>query len=280
MTPRKKRRYLRNLRVDEISAVDRGANDGAKIVLWKRDDDIAPRRRSSPDFAAIFGAKPASRDADEKAYPDHRASRVADLIVEATDGKVDRAQALRFLLHSSSGAALLTRMSKQQEVSTMPNRAQQLNAIAKQYGMVQLAKYIIDEGPSGITEQEFTKLITDLAPRNPGERADTAFARAFTAATEDGAMLRKAHAVIKNFPAMMSVAPTQVGGADATDVNGAEPDAYKQLLKLAEEQRRQSPTLTIEQAFARVYAAPENAALAGRERVQNRPRTDTSYSGR
>ena len=118
MTPRKKRRYLRNLRVDEISAVDRGANDGAKIVLWKRDDDIAPRRRSSPDFAAIFGAKPVLRDADEKADPDHRASRVADLIVEATDGKVDRAQALRFLLHSSSGAALLPRMSKQQEVST------------------------------------------------------------------------------------------------------------------------------------------------------------------
>ena len=115
MTPRKKGRYLRNLRVDEISAVDRGANDGAKIVLWKRDDDVAPRRRSSPDFATIFGAKPTPRDADEKADPDHRASRVADLIVEASDGKVDRPSALKFLLHTPNGAALLTRLSKQQE---------------------------------------------------------------------------------------------------------------------------------------------------------------------
>ena len=75
--------------------------------------------------------------------------------------------------------------------------------------------------------------------------------------------MRKAINVAKAFPQVMSTAPTQVGGRDATNVNDGE-KAYKQLMALAQEQRRRSPTLTIEQSFARVYAAPENAALANR----------------
>jgi hypothetical protein len=31
-------RVLRNLRIDEISAVDKGAGEGCKVVLYKRDD--------------------------------------------------------------------------------------------------------------------------------------------------------------------------------------------------------------------------------------------------
>jgi hypothetical protein len=56
--------------------------------------------------------------------------------------------------------------------------------------------------------------------------------------------------------------PVRVGGDDV-DVNDAE-KAYTQLQRLADEQRRRSPELTRDQAFARVFSDPNNAALAAR----------------
>jgi hypothetical protein len=74
----------------------------------------------------------------------------------------------------------------------------------------------------------------------------------------------------------MSLEPLQVGGEDAQDVNDGS-KAYEQLMELAEKQRRLSPTLTIAQAFARVYAEQQNADLAARERLRNRPWPTTVY---
>jgi hypothetical protein len=49
-------------------------------------------------------------------------------------------------------------------------------------------------------------------------------------------------------------------------------DALAQLQKLADEQRQRAPEFTKEQAFAKVYSDPDNAALVAKERRQNRPR--------
>src|SRR6516162_10895995 len=46
-TPRKVR-LLRNLRINEVSAVDRGAGEGVKIVLMKRDDEPPDARSKGP----------------------------------------------------------------------------------------------------------------------------------------------------------------------------------------------------------------------------------------
>jgi hypothetical protein len=61
--------------------------------------------------------------------------------------------------------------------------------------------------------------------------------------------------------------PLSSGNSDVNDPRSA----LAQLRELAEEQRRRAPYLTVEQAFARVYAAAENAELAARERMENRP---------
>lgn len=154
------------------------------------------------------------------------------------------------------------------------------SAIVKDVGIVKVAKAVVDRGIGGtISEQEFTDAVTDYAKRQfPNERTDVAFTKVFTGNSEEAATLRRAHAIIKNFPMMMVVAPTQVGGKDATAVDDPV-DALAQLNDLAEEQRRRAPWMTPAQAFAAVYAATENAQLAAKERLQNRPRTTTINPG-
>lgn len=162
---------------------------------------------------------------------------------------------------------------------TEMTRNEQLAALAKDFGVIKIAKCIVENGngpgAQALTEVEFTKLVHDYAQldRRAGESAEQAFARCFTANTDEGLAIRKAHAVVKSgfggFPLATNV-PVSVGGAAATAVDDPK-DALSQLQRLAEEQRRRSPHLSIEQAFALIYAAPENAKLAAQERAQNRP---------
>src|ERR1700730_14653429 len=111
-------RILTKLRIDEVSAVDRGAGDGVKIVLMKRDDTPrskphverharrlrkfqemfdSPERDRRRSFNEIIG-KADDRDDSGGGASDHHASKVADLLVEAGSFP-HRAAALQHLLH-------------------------------------------------------------------------------------------------------------------------------------------------------------------------------------
>src|SRR5690242_18118395 len=92
-------RRLTELRIDEISSVDRGANDGAKVALLKRDDD-----------------SDAANDRD-------LVSRLADMLCEAQPGATRR-EALHWLLHSPKGRALLQHIATNKRVdNTMTNKS-------------------------------------------------------------------------------------------------------------------------------------------------------------
>lgn len=225
---------MRAFRLDEISAVDRPAQAGAKMVIMKRDGGS-------------------------------RIDELADMMCEA-DPTIEREAALNWLLHSPRGQALV-RLHKNEE-PTMTTHGEDIAYLAKR-GAPAVAKAIVEGGIPGLSEHEFTKLVHDHAQRDrrSGESADQAFARCFGADTDEGRTIRQAHQMTKRFPNTLLTAPVQVGGVgDLSD------DALAQLQRLAEEQRRRSPTLTIEQAFAQVYGAQENAELVARERLQNRPR--------
>jgi len=60
----------------------------------------------------------------------------------------------------------------------------------------------------------------------------------------------------------------EVGSTETSDDSKS---AIDLLYELAEKQRRLSPELTIQQAFARVYENPEYSKLAQAERCSNRP---------
>jgi hypothetical protein len=55
--------------------------------------------------------------------------------------------------------------------------------------------------------------------------------------------------------------------------------AYKQLMALAEEQRKKFPFKTAAQAFADVYQDKANIELANRERYEARRRGSNAYPG-
>src|SRR5437660_5934769 len=116
-------KVLTKLRIDEVSAVNRGAGKDCRIVLMKRDDQnfrsvatgaIYPRAGRS--FLDMLNA-PADdsendddvdRDDDDdelEKRADHAASTVADLLVEAGSFP-HRSAALHHLLRTNHGQAL------------------------------------------------------------------------------------------------------------------------------------------------------------------------------
>jgi hypothetical protein len=135
-----------------------------------------------------------------------------------------------------------------------------------------IAKYIITKGADGISEFEFTKMLTGHAElnRRTGESIPAAFSRIFT--DPENVELRKAYQITKGFNTMETT-PTsvEVGSIAVADDSKA---AYDALMKMAEAQHRLAPTLTIQQLFSRAFEAnPELAAKA-----HQRPTPTTSYA--
>jgi hypothetical protein len=118
---------------------------------------------------------------------------------------------------------------------------------------------------------ETAKVICEAA-----DRADTTFEKMFCAQDEQGVTLRKAIAAARDAQFFSrtskaaTLAPKQVGGAAAQAVDNPKA-ALDQINELVAVQRRANPTLSEAQAFERVYSDPKNAALAARERAENRP---------
>ena len=285
----KKPKILTQLRIDEISSVDRGAGEGVKILLMKRlDDDDTPRR---PDFRKWFKGidftkvsinSPAidDDDDDQTVSPDNKVEQLISFLLEITPN-VSREDCIYYLLHNAHGRALLAAVGKnieKEEPTMSQSRTEILADLAKRIsensGTIHvMAKNIVTSGTTALTEHEFTAALTEHAKlyKRAGESVMGAFSRIFS----DDVEIRKAHAICKSAARMMSMQPTQVGGADALDTNNDQSKALKQLQEMAAEQVKRSPTLTIDQAFARVFEDPANSELAAK--AHRRPTPTTSY---
>ena len=193
---------------------------------------------------------------------------LADLLVEggSPDGEVTREQALRWLLHSTRGQALVARMAAHRKRATSKgkaftmNRSEQLRTVVRKAGGIwPLCKSIATSGRSSVTAHELVSLlVTELKRAEPNLSDAQAFSKAFGAAGPNGEMLRKAIAVAK---------AAQVDGDDGDADDTAA--ALEELHRLAEQHHRDNPELTPDQSFARVFADPRNAALA--HRAHKRP---------
>ena len=195
-------------------------------------------------------------------------SDLADLIVEASKNTISRADALAWLINNRHGRAFTVAYKREQRKE--PPMPDTLQTLVKDYGIAAVAKGIVDKGHAAtISEHKFTAAVTDYAKAQalPGESSAKAFSRIFAGDDDVGLVLRKAHQIVK---ATMTLTPTYVGATEATDVNDPT-DALEQLQALAERLRASMPALSKAQAFAKVYSDPANAALALRERSQNRP---------
>jgi hypothetical protein len=311
-------RVLRNLKIREVSTVDKAANEHARIAFFKRDDAAAvnfcrifgcPTLRDALDRAAANPALPRFKqddgeeppreeqeqepdpgdtdlleelldedeaDDEETAARKNAFSQAADLFVEAHGWS--RPTALRHVLHSARGRDVVRHLHRTQKLMkkerTTMTRSEELGAIAKKFGLTTLCKALVEDGPRGISEHELTKLIGDNVERRSGESSAQAFSRAFMANDDDGLLLRQAVNACKGFdvqpPPRLRVAPLQVGGSTAQDVDNPN-DALRILEELAAKLRAAHPELSKSQAFSKIYTDPNNAALVRQERAQNRP---------
>jgi hypothetical protein len=274
---------LTRLKITEVSAVDRAAGEGTKIVLLKRDDTprskphVERHARRLRKFQEIFEGKAGGDDDaggdDGGNASNHHASEVANLLVEA-GSHPDRASALSHLLHKPSGQALLSRMNKKDDtpMTSTSTHAEFVRDVVKQYGIVALAKSMVQDQKSyGLDEHQFTQLATEHAQRvYLNDRPDVAFSKLY----QSEESVRRACQVAK----AQTLEPVMVGGPDAMHeaINNTEQsEAYQQLVDMAKKLRAESPFLSADQAFARIFENPKHAAIAAK--AHRRPSATTSY---
>lgn len=168
-------------------------------------------------------------------------------------------------------------------------------------GPVALCKAIVDRGRSPCGEFELVAALSKRAVEQFNMPSDRAFARLYESeeSVRRACQLAKAGEItadplMKAWPMPMSLEPMVATGAsgfpstrlrsgsspgrgdDSGDVDSVGvSDAYEQLTRLAEQQRRTGETAA--KAFERVYLDPANRHLAEAERAQSRPRPTTSF---
>jgi hypothetical protein len=201
------------------------------------------------------------------APPSHRASQIADLLVES-GSHPDRSAALDYLMHSSRGAALLSRLSKK-ESSPMESiekleaaLVEKYEQLAKSSGVVAVAKHVLVEGPSGLTKDDFNRMCNAdwQRDRRSGESYDQCFSRHYVA--PEATDVRKVDQMLKAMPFQVDLQPLMVGGEAnrGGDVNPNDPaEAIEQLKQLG---RDRWPTASAADQFERALTAPEYHKLA------------------
>ena len=201
---------------------------------------------------------------------DHHVSRLADLLCEASDGEVDRAQALNWLLHHRDGRALVAQLHKREMKGAPPmNRADQLEGLVRKCGsFVGLCKSIAAGRHRDITERELSLLAKGYAmKRFPELTGDAAFAKAYGDARSSG----EARAFWDACEALKQAGfmPTRLDDEDEEDdeENGEDIDALDEINEKAAALRKRDPSLTSAQAFTKAYE--QNPELARKERRQH-----------
>ena len=245
-------RVLRNLKINEVSTVDRGAGDGCRIVLFKRDNG------DNGDNGA--------RDDDDEVYAaalhflmstPHGASVVRRLFPTGVNSTADIEGLAQLVAHAmrarddddeidDADDADTIGDAATEKVFPMSDRNTVLQAIVKRDGgVVPLCKRICKEGARGVTEQELTALITEYAQQlYPDMSPEGAFSKLFLA--PGGEPLRRAVQIAKG---LMDIEPMAVGVGDSNTDDAAK--AYEQLQRLAVEHRKRAPFLSTSQAFER-----------------------------
>jgi hypothetical protein len=242
-------RVLKNLVIDEVSCVIRGANPGARILIRKSDDrapllfnDIMLRKAEEEDD--VTGDHQGDTD---KKLSGKLKEMVAALITAAPS--VSEAHAMHFLLHSPHGRRL----------------AEHLNSISKTEkdpSMLDIMKLV------AITEQGLMAQVT----KRDGESYAQSFSRKF----ENDVDFRKQwrdlteakHSVsLSKGMATLTPTSTEVG---STQVSNDSAEAVRLLQEMATKNGR---------SFETEFTDPANAKLAARTYTAAHRPTASSTSG-
>jgi hypothetical protein len=231
-------RLLKNLRIDEVSAVIKGANKDAKVMIRKSDappyffDDIMLRKATEPADPGDDEPPELSTALDEL---------VAEMVAAASSRHVNPMRARRWILQTSHGRELLAQHMK------------------KETPMLDFAKLL------EITEHGLNAQVT---PRD-GE----SFAKAFSRKYETDEGYRRQWQNHQDTKMMLSkVTSASMTPTTAVVGNTLVADDSAEAVRLLTEMAEQTG-----ESFEVVFSKPENAALAARTyTVHNRPNVSST----
>lgn len=251
-------RILRNLRIDEVSAVIKGANPGARVLIRKTDkpdywddppclfDDIMAKANEQADDD-ITNDDPARTNTinDDDKLSGRLKAMVAALVTAAPS--LSEKHAMHFLIHTAQGRKLaehLNNISKHEKESPMPTVD-----IMKLHNIESVIEFTKS---SGASEFVISEVIMGHAKLN--KMAGESNQKAFSRILERNSELLKAYGLAKGGPNLMSIEPVSVEvGSSATADDSAK--AYAQLQEKVAEQRKLAPTLTDTKLYEMVFAA-------------------------
>jgi hypothetical protein len=275
MSEQPKPKILTRLRIDEVSAVDRGAGERCRIVLSKRANDVPrlnlidifQRRITAAEALGIHVNKSAEGDEAEGliAEPKHVVDndgadggvpkKHRSITFDTVDGTRMKFPNERSL---AEWLAIQSRISKSKKDPTPMSI--DLSAVVKAHGIGALCRHMIKSASSfGVHEHELVQLATEDANRRyPSDSPAMAFSKLFMESSE----LREAIEIAKNASLQDAVAEE------------LERDSRKACEELSAIGKARWPSLSRSQQFAR--AAETNPAILNR--AHRRPGPSTSFA--
>jgi hypothetical protein len=272
--------HVADLSADSIKALSGGdpddtpSEDEMNVAAMKKVLGLADNATEQDVIAAVTKLAAAETHADkekiaklEKDLADAtKAATVAAELAKADFSDTERAfynnlsdDAAKDSFRKADHAGRMTQMEKREpELLELAKKVAENEALRKRVEKLEedkaLAEFTKEAIDAGLPESEGrTWMLMAKNAKSPEEKAAVAKMKghlksAIAAAKEGG--------LFKEFGATGRAEPLS---------------AYEELEAKAAELRKVQPTLTKSQAFAKVYADPENAKLAQRERAENRP---------
>lgn len=313
---------LTNLKIREVSSVDRGAGKGVKVMLRKKDPTFGEHMLAATDalhksVVSILKHEPGNNDllaATFNQFQDHLAevtqaaggavdkkreeSNMDIAVLKKALGLADTATEADVTKALADQATHMTKMSAELELvkaNLTPDELAFHNGLkddetkkdfrAKNHQdrTVQMEKR--DELPESIrkiiTEAEETKkqLAKLMEQQDLAEFAKKA--QEIGLPSSEAITLKKAYAgdaeAVTKLLTLVKAAKAQIDtgklfeefGGSGEHTNGT---AMEELKAKADTLRKATPSLTADQAFAKVYEDPANKGLVEKERRENRPR--------
>jgi hypothetical protein len=222
------------------------------------DENDATKREALVETFAQFQTYMERNGADIAKAHEHRGQHeLAASLVQHLHDRLDRHRER----HGYTKAA--------KETPSMTSHSEFVQSVVKQYGIVALAKSMIQDQKSyGLDEPTFTRLATEHAQRiYPNDRPDVAFSKLY----QSEESVRRGCALYKAMPFQVDLQPLMVGGEDTRDLS----DQSEAIAHLKELGARKWPTATEAQQFANAFTDPVNATLAAK--AHRRPQAMTSF---
>jgi hypothetical protein len=149
-----------------------------------------------------------------------------------------------------------------------------IHSIMKSGGIASVCAAIVAKGSTSVSEEDIVSAVgkTAVEQRWPELSEAQAFARIYTASTEEARVLQKAISIAKL--SVFDVKPIEVGGEDAYTVSEltAAVRASEEIVRIG---REKFPFLSAAQQYARIFEAEKYAVLAAQ--AHQRPEPTTIY---